>query len=71
MFLARTLRAWEVFLLSSEGVFPFLVGRRACRTRGKRVRPSCRERVRCARASPGRCFLSSGEGTFVGPLRGR
>jgi len=43
----------------------------ACRTRGRRVRPSCRGRVRCARASTGRCFLSGGGWTSVHQLRGR
>jgi len=43
----------------------------ACSIRGRRVRPSCRGRVRCASASTGRCFLIGGEGTFVCQLRGR
>jgi len=43
----------------------------ACSTRGKRVRPSCRGRVRGARASTGRSFLIGREGTFVRQLRGR
>jgi len=42
-----------------------------CRMRGKRVRPSCRGRVRCARASTGRCFLKGREGTVVRQSRGR
>jgi len=43
----------------------------ACRTSGRRVRPSCRGRVRCARASTGRWFLIGGEGVFVSQLRER
>jgi len=43
----------------------------ACSTRGRRVRPSCKGRVRCARASTGRCFLMGGEGTTVRQLSGR
>jgi len=43
----------------------------ACSTRGKYVSLSCRGRMRCARASTGRCFLIGGEGTFVSQLRGR
>jgi len=42
-----------------------------CKTSGRRVRPSCRGRVRWARASTGRCFLIGGEGAFVFQLRGR
>jgi len=50
----------------------FVQGRgRACRTRGRPVRPSCRGRVRCARASMGRDFLIGGEGTLVRQPRGR
>jgi len=48
-----------------------LGGGGACSIRGRRVRPSPRGRVRCARASTGRCFLIGGEGTFVRQLRGR
>jgi len=43
----------------------------ACKTSGRRVRPSCRGRVRCARESTGRCFLMGGEGAFVFQLKGR
>ena len=43
----------------------------ACRTRGKPMRPSCRGRVRCARAWTGRWFLSGGEGVSVGQSRER
>jgi len=43
----------------------------ACSTRGRGVRPSCKERVRCARASMGSCFLIGGEGTSVRQLSGR
>jgi len=43
----------------------------ACNISGKHVRPSCRGRVRCARASTGRCFLIGGEGTSVCQLSGR
>jgi len=39
--------------------------------RGRGVRHSCKGRVRCARASTGRCFLIGGEGTFLRQLRGR
>jgi len=46
-------------------------GGRVCRTSGNHVRPSRRGRVRCARASTGRCFLKGGEGTFVRQSRGR
>ena len=46
-------------------------GERTCRTRGKHVRPSCRGRVRFARASTERCFLSGGEGVSVRQSRGR
>jgi len=42
----------------------------ACMLRGRRVRPSCKGRVRCARASTGRYFLSGGEGIFVCQSRG-
>ena len=57
--------------MSSGGGMFVLNGGGACRTRGKHVRPCCRERVRCARASTGRCFLSSGEGIAVRQSRGR
>jgi len=43
----------------------------AWRTRGRPVRPCCRRRVRCARASTGRFFLKGGKGMFVFQLRGR
>jgi len=43
----------------------------ACRTSGTHVRPSCRGRVRCARASTGRCFVTGGERDLVFQLRGR
>ena len=42
-----------------------------CRTSGMRVRPSCRGRVRCARASTGRCFPKGGEGVLDFQLKGR
>jgi len=42
-----------------------------CSAGGKHVSLSSSGRVRCARASTGRCFLISGEGTFVRQLRGR
>jgi len=48
-----------------------LGGSGACRTRGRHVRPPCWGRVRCARASIGRCFLIGGEGIFVRQPRGR
>jgi len=43
----------------------------ACRTSGRRARPSCRGRVRCARASTGRGFLIGGKGIFVSQHNGR
>ena len=46
-------------------------GGRVCRTSGRRVRPSCRGRVRWARASTGRCFLRGGVGTLVRQSSGR
>jgi len=57
--------------MSSDGgrFVPGEVG--ACNMSRKRVRPSCRGWVRCARASTGRCFLIGGEGTFLFQLRGR
>jgi len=36
-----------------------------CRSKGKYVRPVCRGRVRCAKASTGRCFLSGIERTSI------
>ena len=45
--------------------------RGACRTRGNRVKPSCRGRVRWARASSSRYFLMRGEGTAVRQSSGR
>jgi len=48
-----------------------LSGGGACKTRGKRVRPSCRGWVRSVNASTGSCFLSSGEGIFVRQSRER
>jgi len=71
MFLARVLRVWSALLMSSEGGIFAPGGGGACRISGRRVRPSCRCRVRCARASIGRCFLIGGEGVFVFQLRGR
>jgi len=55
---------------SGRGIF-IRGGSGQCSIRGRHVRPSCRGRVRCARASKGRCFLIRGEGTFVRQLRGR
>jgi len=49
----------------------FRVGGGACRMRGRRVRPSCRGRVHCAKGSTRRCFLSGGEGILVPQSRGR
>jgi len=43
----------------------------ACRTRGKHVRPSCRGRLRGAKPSTGRCFLSGDKGVFVHQSSGR
>jgi len=48
-----------------------LSGGGVCRTRGRRERPTCRGRVRWARASTGRCFLIGGEETSVRQSRGR
>ena len=50
----------------------FIQGRGgACKTKGKYVRHCCRGRMRCTRASTGRCFLIGGEGTSLRQLRGR
>jgi len=46
-------------------------GGRVCNMRGRRESPSCSGKVRCARASTGRCFLTGGEGTLVRQSRGR
>jgi len=70
MFLARVRRAWYVLFMSSGGGCSPRGGG-VCKTSGRRLRPSCRGRVRCARASIGRCFLMGGEGVFVFQLRGR
>jgi len=43
----------------------------ACSIREKHVRPSCRVRVRSAKASTGRCLLIGGEGIFERQLRRR
>ena len=58
-----------IFHEHREGMFVLGAGA-ACKTRGKRMRPSCRGKVRRARASIGRCFLSGGEGTFVRQSKG-
>ena len=70
MVVAWARRAWYVFLMSSGGMFVLGWGG-VCSTRGRRVRHSCRGRVRCAKVLTGRCFLSRGEGTFVHKSRGR
>jgi len=57
--------------MSSEGGIFAPGGGGACRTSGRRVRPSHRGRVWCARASTGMCFVMGGEGIFVFQLRGR
>ena len=54
---------------SGRGIF-VAGGGGACKTRGTHVRPSCRGRVRWARASTGRCFLRGREGILVRQLRG-
>jgi len=71
MFLAWVGRAWYTFFMSSGGGMFASRGGGACRPSGRRLRPSCRGRVRCARASTGRCFLKGGEGVLVFQLRGR
>jgi len=71
IFLARVRRAWYALFMSSEGGIFAPGGGGACRKSGTRVRPSYRGRVRCARASTGRCFLKGGKGVFVFQLRGR
>jgi len=71
MFLARVRRAWYVLFMSSEGGMFAPRGGGACKTSRRRVRPSCRGRVRSARASTGRCFLMGGEGGSVLQLKGR
>jgi len=70
MFQAGVRRAWYVFLMRSGGGMSVPGGRGTCNTRGRRVRPSCRGRVRSARGATGRCFLIGGAGTFVRQLRG-
>jgi len=37
---------------------------------GKRVKPSCRGSMRCAKALTGRCLLSGVEGLFVRQSKG-
>jgi len=56
--------------MSSGGGMFVLRGGGASRTRGKRVRPSCRGRVSSAKASTGTCFLRGEEGTLVHQSRG-
>ena len=46
-------------------------GEGGCKTRGNCLRPSCGSRVRCTKASIGRCFLSGGEGISDRQSRGR
>ena len=71
MFLAQVRRAWYVLFMSSGGGMFVPEGGGACKTSGRRVRPSCGGRVRWARASTGRCFLKGGERIVVFQLRGR
>ena len=69
--MARVRRGWNALFRSSGGGMFAPGGGGACWTSGRRVRPSCRGRVKCARASTGRCFVIGGEGVLVFQLRGR
>jgi len=56
--------------MSAGGGISVPGGRGAYKTRGNRVRPSRRGRVRWAKKLTGRCFLSGGERTYESQLSG-